>query len=260
MINEATLNMIQRAIDNEVSPEELKHLEDLCEQDEQVRHLYLSMKKMVEQLEKTEPVEPRPFLEQKIKDACSARSGAIEGVPLSGRIYQLAGSLFTTRIGVSFATGMAAGLVLFLATSSFVNFSGDVDPVGMSGSILLNDNEMVSHAAVRTVELPSATVEFTSQTEQNKVSLNVVVSADQDVAIELKYPVDQLLFEEISGFKASHSGFSSSPGEIEISGIGNYAATLLFKATAEEVGLLSYNVKCDNQLKSGSIGLVSDSH
>ena len=86
------------------------------------------------------------------------------------------------------------------------------------------------------------------------------MSSCRQIRIELKYPVDQLLFEEISGFKASHSGFSSSPGEIEISGIGNYAATLRFEATAEEVGLLSYNVKCDSQLKSGSIGLVSDSH
>lgn len=260
MINEATFNMIQRAMDNEVSPEELKHLEDLCEQDEQVLHLYLSMKKMVEQLEKTEPVEPRPFLEQKIKAAVRTRSGATERVSLSERIYQLAGSFFTTRIGVSFATGVVAGLVLFLATSSFVNFPGDVDPVGMSGSILFSENEVVPDATVRTVEFLSATVEFTSQVEQRKVSLNVVVSADQDVAIELKYPVDQLLFEEISGFKASHSGFSSSPGKMEIHGTGNYTVSLLFEMTKEEVGKLFYNVKCDNQLKSGSIGLVSDSH
>ena len=255
MISEATFNVIQRAIDDEASPEELKGLEHLSARDAEVRHLYLSMKTMVEQLETVEPVNPPAHLEQTMKAAVRARSEARSRASLSERVSHLADSLFTIRIGVSFAAGLAAGLILFAATSVFIELPGGVDPADMTGSIRLNHDGEAPQVVTRTVEVSSARVNFTGESRTNQVALTVSVYADRDVGVELEYQVDEFRLEKISRTESLPGDFYSSPGKIGLNGAGDCGFTLHFEVLAAEPGPLSYNVMCSGESETGTIAL-----
>ena len=253
MIDDTNFELIQRVLDGEASDHEKTELDQLLAENQDVQHLYVSMRRMVRQLDQMEPVEPRPQLESRIKSVVRSHAAAKGRVPLVERLHRFAGSLLTPRVGFSFATGIAAGLVLFAATNSYFNPPGNLDSNNMSGTIMMEKAVSTHPHVVENVEFEAGVISFVGKIAGSAEIIEVTSDIASPISVTFEFAPDEFTFDGIQGVDYARGTLSHAPGRITIEAGSILEVSIEFISASDKAGEITYMVKLDNEIRTGII-------
>lgn len=187
MIEQATMDLIQRALDGEITLEESASLQQLMDQNSEARAFYAESLRVVQQLSETPPVPAPATLKttvlQAIREesqALAAPASEVEG--LWTTLKRLIHGQSAVRYGYAFMGGaVVCALVIGLSSNGFRSLG--LDESGLSGS--LAPVPETDHRVARTLAMPGVEgqVEVVFGHEQVSTVLHLATREAVDVRV-----------------------------------------------------------------------------
>lgn len=179
-MNAAELDLMQRELDGENSPEESRRLQSLLAENGEARQLYDELSAVDSHLRQAEMVEPPAWLKRSIMDSLPARRTDRPGLAdfLRG-LWETMQARPALAYAYTFVVGLAVGLALFAIALEGPSQDGVVGTLVDAGA--MEDLETRSSTPI---ELPG----FTAQVElmTSRELLVVDVSADAQEQVEVR--------------------------------------------------------------------------
>ncbi|MEW5874195.1 MAG: hypothetical protein AB1752_03310 [Candidatus Zixiibacteriota bacterium] len=228
MITQEHIDLIQRGIDGALAPSEEALLKNLLESDPEVRREYERLTAVSESLSLLQDVELPAELHQSVMAAIRHRR-------LSARTREGWFAKWLARFaamgqlqhGLTFAAGVAAGLLIFLAvdpTGSPLDSSIPSDQV--SGTILRStDVPAARPATAKDVQVGSLTGWVALESVPGGERVRMRLDTPGEAEVTLRYSPDEAILAGLRTPTLSPSGLSVVPGTaiIHHQGAGEYA-------------------------------------
>ena len=193
MIDEKIKELINRALDGELSTEEQRKLETYLRTNKEARDYFEKMQKMNDWLNQVQPVEAPSSLKANIMRQLDARRYAPKIKKTKPRVFSALGEwfkVFTVRPAYAFAFGMVlSGLIFLIILWQTTNFP-------QHGNLPVTGTIKVEKQTIP-IALPSVKgkLEFTSRAEFSE--LNIVLNPQKNVTLTVEYDPEAMILKDI---------------------------------------------------------------
>jgi hypothetical protein len=238
MIDNETMDLVNAAIDGELSTEGIKRLAALRAERPEVASLYDETLAVTMMLQSSGSVDPPGYLKERILAALptqTAPSRPVEQIRLerSGPSFiDTLKSLFQPQFALQLAAIFAGGLIIGGTLMQFASISGPMDSSQVTGTVGA-DAPAISGTPVA---ISGETVEGTATVIRNgsQVEVSFEGTANQPAEIEFVFPSEALIFTGFSSRK-SFSGpqIAVIDGKVSTSLTGETSFSLTFDSTSD---------------------------
>jgi len=228
MITQEHIDLIHRGIDGDLSLSEETRLKNLLESDQEARLEYERQSGVSQSLSLLQDVEPPSDLHRSVMAAIQHHR-----LPARGRegwfaklLARFAG-MGQLQHGLTFAAGVAAGLLIFLAihpTGSPIDSAIPSDQV--SGTILRSTDVPAARPAMaRNIQVGAVTGWISLESVVGGERVRMLLDAPVEAEVTLRYSADEATLAGLQAPTASPSSLSVVPGTATIrhQGVGEYA-------------------------------------
>ena len=236
MIEKQYIELINKDIDNVITPAEKVKLQDYLSKNDEAKVYYEEIHLTNEYLNKLPDIEPSPSLKKQIINSIDFSKYSRKTKKTFIKILGLNRSLFTPKLAYAFALGLIAGIFIY---SIFVNDFFNVnsfDKKDITGTI------GIENANVSTIEEIAVTKEVSGKIElkgyENSFWLNVNLNSPKPFDVEINYH-DQVRFLNFSPDLTGNTTLTNEHGYIKVTNSGSQHYRLLFKRNkADKASLL----------------------
>jgi hypothetical protein len=261
METEKFQELINRAVDGLLSPDEQAELENYLKSHPEARRQHENLKRISEALKKIPRVKPPQDLKQNIMDCINSRKDSADE---KHGLFKVIASAFrnkmTWRYGYAFSVGALSAIVVMAVSISITEAPTPIDPSQVSGTLMLAEIPK-SGPVLDSGEFSLGDVTGTLSVRQTGdiVILETDIESDKETSINVFFDSTDLSFVGIwqpDNFRGS-LGHRANQLDIQYQGKGKYY--LLFVNRLSDVSRLTFEMRSGNfsqhlELLSGAVG------
>jgi hypothetical protein len=222
MMDEKYIELINREIDNEITPDEKVRLHYHLAESKTAQGYYEEMKLTCESLNRINDPLPSENLKKQIVNSIDFNRYTPK--PAKAHAWNL-NRIFSLRTAYTFAAGLIAGIIIY---SLFTMNSGNIPPDEVSGTIGVATKAVTVKEIP--INLPSLKGNIAVQEQGSNFRFIIYSSSSQPVDFIISYP-DEVQFESIKPAKTGDIKIFSGKNYIKTSISGSQQYTLMFSST-----------------------------
>ena len=237
MIDDKHLQLIHQEIDGENSSEESEAVQKYMLKNEEAKTLYSDLNALSNLLNQVDAKDPSPNLKKNILNSIQPyKSSSREKTPVIGGLIQNIKSVFQIKYGFAFASGLAAGLILFVLLGN-QNLQTPVNEISNFYVTMIPkeaDNNLQS-ASFFEINLDQVTGSVHVKNGKDVVLLELQLNSSQNIDVYLGFNKDELEFSGLSkGDHPSRGAIEYDANQVNLTTKAESSTLILFKRLASD--------------------------
>jgi hypothetical protein len=233
MIDERTIELINRELDGCCSEEESRELEAFLSENEEALQYYDELLRAASAMKSVEQAEPPSFLKTHILNSIQALPRPEpERLALISRIRELFRQSPTVRYSTVFASGLVLGVVLLLVFGPWQQ-SEIPDVSKVSGSMVL-PSDIARLPVIDSVGIDGAGFRSSFKTLRGdgSIVLDCAVSSVDNLRLELIADMDELKFAGVNRLTGTDNDLVATGGRVVFTGVKSERGLITYSQVA----------------------------
>jgi hypothetical protein len=243
MIDERFIEVMHAEIDGKASDAELSELRKYLQENGEAREYYESLQNVSRQLSKVEMLEaPSDIKASVMRRLKSIRRENVKGISVFSAALDSIRSLFSARSGLSYAVGLATGLIL-MAVIFYPESVSHIDRSGSTGALILDGpGDTYELVDQRQFKQDGVAGVLESRAADGVVVVTLRVTSKEEVSLNIAYDRDDLHFQGSGHDYGTPFLMEVGSDQVSITHRGTNAYILVFTDLTPEASDLTLRV------------------